>query len=156
MLNMAKMDEDEYQEYQCLLLEGYSDQQARKLARAANDRINSRRLSGPMTGDVRNGHGDRPLISDMTVSDIYEDVVSITQNTPEYDEDAERRVAERVELVRQTLPPSVWRIMVRKFGLDGNPPAESIKELAEQLGLKPMTVNSALQKARQRCAGIPI
>lgn len=55
-------DEDEYQEYQCLLLEGHDDEEARSLARGARDAVNRGRLSGPRSSDSK-GHGLRPYIT---------------------------------------------------------------------------------------------
>jgi hypothetical protein len=75
------MDEDERQEYECLLLEGHDPAEARKLARAANDRINSKRLSGPMSGDTRHGRGVRPLVTDFAAeatSGVYDSAVPLT------------------------------------------------------------------------------
>ena len=57
-------DQDEQQEYATLRLEGFSENEARKMARSANDSVNRRRLAGPRTAD-RHGHGLVPMISDM-------------------------------------------------------------------------------------------
>ena len=75
-----RMDEDEYQEYQCLLLEGHDEAEARKLARSANNRINSERLSGPRSHD-RNGHGRPPLVTDFMWGDLWQDKVPVTLDT---------------------------------------------------------------------------
>jgi hypothetical protein len=75
------MDEDERQEYECLLLEGHAPDEARRLARAANDKINSKRLSGPMSGDTRHGRGVRPLVTDFAseaTSGAYDSAVPLT------------------------------------------------------------------------------
>ena len=76
----TKMDADERQEYQCLLLEGVPDSVARKRARSANNAVNSRRLAGPRSAD-RNGHGDSPLVSDFYFNDMLDEVVPVTLDT---------------------------------------------------------------------------
>jgi hypothetical protein len=75
------MDDDELQEYRCLMLEGFSEKEARSKARSANNKVNSKRLSGPTTGNTRLGHGERPLISDLFNVDLYDTATPVTQDT---------------------------------------------------------------------------
>jgi DNA-directed RNA polymerase specialized sigma24 family protein len=146
------IDQDEQQEYHCLILEGFSEKEARKLARSANDRINSRRLSGPITGDTRNGHGQRPLISDMRL--YVEDVQSLTMDrrTTE-DLEQEQAAAEKVEQVLSWLAPRQRQYIVNKYGI-GVEAAASESELADRLGIKIETVKSSLQKVRAKVLAI--
>ena len=150
------IDQDEYQEYQCLLLEGHSEAEARKLARAANDRINSRRLSGPLTGDTRHGHGSRPLISDMTNMDIYSEATSITLDARsdwERDIDHDRQISVDVDEVLSWMAPKQRAFLVHKYGI-GVPAAENIEELAERVGMSVASAKSTLQKIRKKVADI--
>lgn len=144
-------DEDERQEYECLLLEGHDPAEAAKLARAANDSVNSRRLSGPTTGDTRNGHGQRPLISDMTWSFYWEGAKSLTQDgrTPqERDQDCQREALAR-ELL-QLAGRRQREALTLIYGLGGEPPM-SYREVAERMGLSsPLGVNKARIKGLAR------
>lgn len=149
---MTKTDEDEMQEYQCLLLEGYDEAEARRLARAANDKINSRRLSGPTTGDTRNGHGVRPLISDMTYSYFWENVVSlgVDERSPDERLDdwerADRAVSCGPRRLRQILPARQAETLILLYGMEDGI-ARSYQEVAEEMGVKKTAVESSRQKA---------
>jgi hypothetical protein len=151
--NTKGMDLDEQQEYACLILEGHTPADAKRLARAANDKVNSRRLSGPNTGDTRNGHGDRPLISDMNYSGDWENVRSIGVDDRSLDDMEDDWAAEvdnelRIQSVKDACTPRQWEFLARKFGLDGYEPAESIQDLADQLGISRNSANSSLRKLR--------
>lgn len=146
------MDEDESQEFYCLILEGFSEKEAASMARSANDKINSRRLSGPITGDTKNGHGKRPMISDMTISDMWTDTVSITQDfrTDEEREDDWSTEVPDISAVLTWLTPRQREFVSHKFGLGGIEAARSEQELADRLGVKKNTVNSAMKKVRKK------
>ena len=72
-------DEDEEQEYQCLILEGYGEEEARRLARGAGNRANRERMSGPRSHDSK-GHGERPYITDTTRHE-YAELDSFTMDS---------------------------------------------------------------------------
>lgn len=119
----TRMDEDERQEYECLKLEGYSDSQARELARSANNSVNRERLAGPRTGDVRHGHGRPPIISDMTLMDIYEDSRPLTLDT-RTDEEREDDwgMADRVEALLDLCTPLQRQVLVDLYGFETGSP----------------------------------
>lgn len=149
----TKADEDEKQEYECLLLEGYPPEEAKKLARAANDKVNSRRLSGPLTGDTRNGHGVRPLISDMTHSYFWEGVTSlgVDERTAEQRKLDEANSLAAASLcsaakVRAVLSPRQAECVILLFGLDGDMP-RSYSEVGEIMGIKATVVENYRKRA---------
>jgi hypothetical protein len=151
--NTKNMDEDEAQEFMCLMLEGYSEADAKRMARAANDKINSRRLSGPLTGDTRNGRGQRPLISDLGQGAYYEHVRSLgcddrDMYLREDDWEAEAEKLEAVEQIRGLCTPRQWEFLANKYGFDGVEPAQSMRELADRMGWTEGTANKALGKLR--------
>lgn len=148
------MDQDEKQEYECLILEGFSPQDARAKARGANDKINSRRLSGPMTGDTKNGHGDRPLISDHR-SDGWSERVSLGADSRTPDEQqldwlSNDWAAGIILDIQGVLTEKQYRFLQNKFGLDGVEPARSVNDLAERLGVKPQTAQSMMKVIRKK------
>lgn len=130
---MTITDQDELQEYQCLLLEGYDEKTARKLARSANNAVNSRRLSGPTTGDTRGGHGQRPLVSDMW--EYQDHGVSITQDTRS---DMERETDwERADFSRKCLDmmaPRQRAVVSDCFGFETGTPMSG-RETAAKNGI---------------------
>ena len=145
-------DDDERQEYHCLLLEGYSDVDARRIARAANDSVNSRRLSGPHTGDTRNGHGRRPLISDMTNSYFWENARSLgiddrSMSDIEDDMAAFVKAQSKVTEILSVCTDKYRDYLIHKFGL-GVEPASSAVELGVRLGVATKTAENKLQKVR--------
>jgi DNA-directed RNA polymerase specialized sigma24 family protein len=151
-------DEDERQEYECLLLEGHTPAEARKLARKANDRINSKRLSGPLTGDTRHGHGVRPLVTDFNAeatSGVYENVVPLTVDTRS---DWERsRDWDRSDLAHKCLTlmtPRQQEVVRVNMGFDGD---MSYQEKARVLGIRTENVwkasNAGVTRARRQLFG---
>lgn len=143
---MTKTDEDEMQEYQCLLLEGHDEAEARRLARAANDRINSRRLSGPTTGDTRNGHGSRPLISDYR-DEFYLEATSIGVDSRTDEERLEDwDMADRARNLRRYLTPRQWQVLDLLYGISDGVP-RTYAEAGEIMGMKKTGIESARKKA---------
>ena len=146
--------DDERQEAWALFLEGNTEAQARKGARSANDKNNSYRISGPITGGDGNGHRFRPMISDMT-DEGWADLGSITQDARS---DAEREfqwssqddAATKVQRLKRYLSPRQWEFFANKFGLDGLTPAASHQELADRLGLKKSTVGAMQRDIMKR------
>lgn len=145
-------DEDEAQEYACLLLEGYSETDARRLARSANNTVNSRRMSGPNTGDTRHGRGRRPLVSDMTDSYYWENVRSLGIDDRSPADVADDIVTAQVAVTKVSEIMSVCtekyrQFLIHKFGL-GVEPASSAVELGQRLGVATKTAENKLQKVR--------
>ena len=154
--NTKGMDEDEAQEFVCLMLEGYSEADAKRMARSANDKVNGRRLSGPLTGESRTGRGVRPLVSDMWGAQ-YETVISLGADTRSMDErhddwDADIRNQELVARVKDALTERQWEFLTIKFGLEGCEAARSIKELADRMGISVGVANKYLPKIRASLA----
>jgi hypothetical protein len=147
------IDEDEAQEYQCLLLEGYDPKTARKLARSANDKVNSKRISGPTTGDTRNGHGLRPLVTDFNAeatSGVYQDAVPLTLDSRS---DMERESDwDRSDYARECFSLLTQRqqdIVGDYLGLTTGSPM-SAKAVAERYGISHTTIRNCVLKAAKR------
>lgn len=148
------MDWDEYQEMVCLMLEGHQESEARALARSANDRINSRRLSGPITGDTKNGHGHRPYMSDMTHEYFWQNTRSLgTDSRTIAEKDDDYRTELRVLEMLEWLTPRQRELLTHKYGL-GVEPAGSREELGARMGCSPMTTASMLKKIRAKVVAI--
>ena len=116
------LDQDGRQEYECLVLEGFSQKEAAKLAQSANNDVNRRRIAGPRTAD-KNGHGQVPYISDMTNMDIFENAPSVTQDTRT---DAEREedwaMQESIGRYLDLLTPLQRAVIVDLYGLETGEP----------------------------------
>lgn len=147
------MDWDEYQEMVCLMLEGHNESEARRLARSANDKVNSKRLSGPTTGDTKNGHGDRPIVSDMSAhatSSFYQNAVSLTQDTR--DQDDRLRTWFRQDMAEQCLElmtPRQREIVDAYMGISTGEPMTGT-QVAEKFGITPGVVRKTVLKAAVR------
>lgn len=147
------MDWDEYQEMVCLMLEGHDEKTARRMARSANDKVNSKRLSGPTTGDTKTGHGSRPLVSDMSAeatSSVYQDAVSLTQDTrtpEEREQDWER--SDRVDEYVMLMTPRQREVVDAYLGLSTGEPRTG-NDVAEHFGISHGVVRKTYEKAVRR------
>lgn len=149
------MDADERQEFETLILEGYSPQDARPLARASNDKINGRRLSGPLTGDTIHGNGYRPLISDHRGAEFSEYGQSLgvdSRSVDERESDWETAdwAAGIILDIQGALTEKQYRFLQHKFGLDGVEPARSVAELAERIGVSKSTARTMMRPIQKR------
>jgi len=124
---IMKVDEDEQQEYVTLLLEGYSEEEAKKLSKSANNTTNSNRLSGPIIG------GKRPFLSDMS-GDEWSTITSFTQDNRTK---AEKEIIKNNNSVTELLnhcTPKQKEVLVLLYGIDSGVPM-SPAAVIKQLGL---------------------
>ena len=144
------MDDDERQEFYCLILEGFSEKEAARRAHPENDRINGERLRGPRAHD-RQGHGAAPLVTDYLYTDMWEHVTPVTQDTRsdvERQEDWERY--DRVHNDLLTLCTERQRtILTDLYGLDTGTPM-TYPEVADKHGMSLAAVTSARTKGLAR------
>ena len=125
-------DEDEAQEYATNLLEGYDANTAAAMARSANNKTNSKRISGPRTAD-RQGHGLAPLISDLqgeqwyTAKSLTQDSRTDQEREQDYDRD------DRVQTLLGWCTPKQKDALVVLYGIGTNDPL-SYADAARVLG----------------------
>ena len=140
------MDEDERQEYECLLLEGHSHDDAARMARSANDVINRGRLSGPRSAD-RNGHGQRPYISDMLRTESYEAHQPYTMDSRDDDEREEDwREQDHCHMLLDSLTPEQRKLLDTLYGISTGEPM-TWKDCASALGMTYNAFEAARAKA---------
>jgi hypothetical protein len=143
-------DMDERQEYETLRLEGFSENEARKRARSANDRINSERLRGPRSGDTRHGHGTPPLVTDFLWTDLWEQTTPLTMDTrsPEDRED-DWAMADRLHALMSLCTDRQRTILSDIYGLETGTPM-TYPAVAEKHGMTLPAVISARTKGIAR------
>ena len=139
------MDEDERQEFECLILEGFTEEEARELARQANDKVNRARLSGPRSAD-KDGHGRVPYISDFRFHETWDVLTPYTMDsrTDEERESDYARVEECDRLLFR-IRPDYAEALDLYYGLTTGEPM-GYTEIAETLGI---TRNAVEHRMRQ-------
>ncbi len=149
------MDQDEAQEFATLVLEGIPVPLARKMARSANDRINSKRLSGPRSPD-KNGHGKVPYISDTTIADWrdpsgrFQNVQSFTQDTrTDMEREQDWSLRDVVDGHLALVSERQRTALTIKYGLDTGE-IVSEREVARQMGITLDQAQGLLSKGRKR------
>lgn len=130
-----RTDADERQEYATLRLEGFSENEARQMARSANDAVNRRRLAGPRTAD-KGGHGLVPMISDMQ-GEQWHATVPVTLDT-RTDEEREEDWAmqDRLRALLDYCTDLQRAVLSDLYGLDTGRPM-SYAECGQKYGYGP-------------------
>ena len=125
-------DEDEAQEYATNLLAGYDANTAAAMAKSANNKTNSRRVSGPRTAD-RNGHGLVPLISDLQ-GDQWFASRSVTQDSrTDVEREQDYKRDDWVQTLLGWCTPKQKAALVVLYGIGTNDPL-SYADAARRLG----------------------
>ena len=143
------MNEDQRQEYETLLLEGWSEQDAAGHARYGDALVSDHPHRGPRFGDTRTVTLAALNGTDNTFENFHFPLSD--DRTDSEREDSWQR-AELAQTVLEKMTPRQRQAWEYTLGLNGRP-ALSRREAAELMGVVPISVQTLLTAGRNRVLG---